>query len=138
MALDRQTLAEKAAAVERHLERVADRLPASADELRTGTDAADAVVLNLWQAVQATIDLAVAACLHFKLPAPGTYADAFRQLGEAAVLDRALAERLARAAGFRNLVVHAYHSLDMTRVHSIARTGPTDLRAFLAALRDRI
>lgn len=136
--LDRQSFAERAAAIERHLGRVAARLPPSADALRPGSDDTDVVVLNLWQAVQVTIDLATAACLHFKLAAPGTYAEAFRNLGEAGVLDRALAERLASAAGFRNVVVHAYQALDLARVHAIALNGPADLRAFLRALRDRL
>lgn len=57
-------------------------------------------------------------------------------LAEAGVIDTELAERLARAAGFRDLVVHAYGRLDLLRVHVIARNGPDDLRAFLAALRD--
>lgn len=47
-----------------------------------------------------------------------------------------LAERLARAAAFRNLLVHAYGRLELPRVHAVARSGPDDLRAFLAALRD--
>jgi len=136
--LDRQTFAEKAAAIERHLDRVAARLPASATELRPGTDASDAVVLNLWQAVQMTIDLAVAACLHFKLPTPATYADAFRQFGESGLLDLALANRLSSAAGFRNLVVHGYQALDLSRVHAIALAGPADLRQFLGAIGGRL
>lgn len=45
------------------------------------------------------------------------------------------AARLGRAAGFRNLVVHAYADLDLARVHETARYGPDDLLAFLAALR---
>jgi uncharacterized protein YutE (UPF0331/DUF86 family) len=45
---------------------------------------------------------------------------------------------LVRAADFRDVVVHAYQTLDMSRVHDGARSGPADLRAFLAALRDRI
>jgi uncharacterized protein YutE (UPF0331/DUF86 family) len=53
------------------------------------------------------------------------------------VLDSALADRLARAAGFRNLIVHAYADLDLRRVHTIATVGPPDLRAFLIAPRDR-
>jgi uncharacterized protein YutE (UPF0331/DUF86 family) len=57
-------------------------------------------------------------------------------LADAQVIPRELAERLARAAGFRNLVVHAYGPLDLQRVHAVAAAGPTDLRAFLAALRD--
>lgn len=96
------------------------------------------MVLHLWQAVQIVIDLSLAACLHFKLGTPATYADAFRRLAEAGRLDRELADRLVRAAGFRNVVAHAYERLDMGRVHRAARDGPRDLRAFLAVLRDRL
>jgi uncharacterized protein YutE (UPF0331/DUF86 family) len=49
-----------------------------------------------------------------------------------------LAGRLVRAAGFRNVVAHAYDQLDMARVHRAAREGPADLRACLAALRSRL
>ena len=133
-AFDREILAERAAAVQRHLDRVAARLPADPAMLAPATDASDAVILHLWQAVQIVIDLAASACLNLKLGAPGTYADAFRRLAEAGYLDRELATRLERAAGFRNVVAHAYERLDMVRVHRAAREGPADLRAFLAAL----
>ena len=56
---------------------------------------------------------------------------------QAGVLDARLAAVLVRAAGFRNVVAHAYDTLDMARVHAAARNGPADLRAFLAVLRDR-
>jgi uncharacterized protein YutE (UPF0331/DUF86 family) len=48
----------------------------------------------------------------------------------------ALAGRLAKAAGFRNVIAHAYESLDMGRVYDAAVSGPPDLRAFLARVRD--
>jgi hypothetical protein len=32
--------------------------------------------------------------------------------------------------------LHAYAELDLTRVHAVASDGPSDLVAFLAALRD--
>lgn len=135
-ALDRAVLAERAATVERHLARVAARLPADPAELRAATDASDAVVLHLWQAVQIVIDLGLSACLHLNLGTPESYGDAFRRLADAGLLDPGLAHRLSRAAGFRNLVAHAYDTLDMTRVHDAASHGPADLRAFLARLRD--
>ena len=135
-ALDRAVLAERVASVERHLSRVAARLPADPVDLRAATDASDAVVLHLWQAVQIVIDLGLSACLHFNLGTPESYGDAFRRLAEAGLLESDLAQRLTRAAGFRNLVAHAYESLDMQRVHLAASQGPTDLRAFLARLRD--
>jgi uncharacterized protein YutE (UPF0331/DUF86 family) len=135
---DRDVLAERVMAVDRHLSRVAARLPASAADLQPATDASDAVILHLWQATQVVIDLAMAACLALKLGTPGSYADAFRLLQRADIIDAPLADRLVRAAGFRNVVAHAYTTLDMARVHDAATHGPADLRAFLARLVDRI
>ena len=124
--------------VRRHLARVAERLPAEVSELRPATDASDAVILHLWQAVQVVIDLAVSACLRWDLGAPPTYAEAFRRLAGARIIDEALAARLARAAGFRNVIAHAYAQLDMGRVFRAASEGPRDLESFLSTLRDRL
>ncbi len=135
--IDRELLAERAAAVGRHLDRVADHLPGDPGGLTSLSSTTDTVVLHLWQAVQVVIDLAVSSCVRLGLGSPPTYGDAFRSLATAGVVDPELAGRLARAAGFRNLVVHAYAELDLLRLHTIATDGPADLRAFLVALRDR-
>ena len=134
--LDRAVLAERTMAVQRHLARVADRLPGSAADLQPASDASDAVVLHLWQATQIVIDVALGACLALRLGAPGSYADAFRRLQGAGIIEPALADRLVRAAGFRNVVAHAYESLDLKRVHRAAADGPADLLKFLARLKD--
>lgn len=132
--LDRELFAEKAAVIERHLARVAERLPSDAEDFRPMTDASDAVILHLWQAVQAVIDLAIAACIHFHLGAPQNYGEAFQRLSAAGYLEPGLAARLILAAGFRNVVAHAYEQIEMDRVYRAAQEGPHDLRAFLAAL----
>ena len=138
-AFDWAVLAEPAMAVERHLRRVAARLPQTAAELLPATDASDAVILHLWQATQIVIDLAMSACLAMNLGTPSSYPDAFRRLHGAGVYrDHAeLTDRLARAAGFRNVVAHAYDTLDMRRVHAAATNGRQTCCAFLARLRDR-
>ena len=134
MTVDRALLAERVAAVERHLARVEDRLPEQASDFVPSSDQSDAVILHLWLAVQIVIDLAMSTCVQLKLGAPATYADAFRTLADSGRLERPLADRLVRAAGFRNLVAHAYANVDMKRVYRAARSGPDDLRAFMAAL----
>jgi uncharacterized protein YutE (UPF0331/DUF86 family) len=135
-ALDRRLLAEKGAAVERHLSRVEARLPRTADEFAPASDASDAVILHLWQATRIVIDLALGASLRLRLGTPAGYADAFRRLAEAGRLQADLARRLGLAVGFRNVIAHAYEKLDMERVWRAASEGPADLRAFIAALRD--
>ena len=134
--LTEAVLAEKAAAIERHLVHVAERLPENPEDFQPSTDASDAVILHLWQAVQLTIDTAISVCLYFQLGTPPTYGDAFRRLAEEGLLDPALAERLARAAGFRNVVAHGYEKLDLERIYRAAQDGPADLRGFLAAIRE--
>lgn len=138
MTLTRHRLAEKVAAVERHLGRVADRLPVEGDPFEPGTDASDAVILHLWQATQLVIDVALSLALSTTGSAPPTYADAFLTLNRADKIEAELARRLVRATGFRNILVHAYEDLDMARVREAAAHGPADLRAFLAAARDAL
>jgi hypothetical protein len=70
--LDSDLLAERALVVERHLARVAEKLPASADSLVPAGDASDSVILHLWQATQIAIDVATAACVRFGLGTPAT------------------------------------------------------------------
>lgn len=132
-----EVLAERAAAVRRHLDRVRSRLPEQPEALEPMSDVTDAVVLHLWQAIQIVIDTAVSACVSLGLGSPTSYGDAFRSLGRHRMLDPELAQRLARAAALRNLIVHAYADLDLRRVHAAASHGPDDLLAFLAAMRDR-
>jgi uncharacterized protein YutE (UPF0331/DUF86 family) len=136
--LDRAVLAERTAAIERHLARVRSRLPDRATDLVPATDASDAVILHLWQATQIVIDLAVAACVAEGLGTPQNYADAFRKLEQAQLIESSLANRLVRAAGFRNVVAHAYAHLDMARIHLAASSGPADLLAFVSALVRRV
>ena len=135
-AVDRELLAERSASVVAHLERVAAALPADPEALTPMSSATDTVVLHLWQAIQVVIDLAMSACVRLGLGSPPTYGDAFRLLAGADLLEAELAGRLARAAAFRNLIVHAYGRLDLARVHAIAGSAGADLRAFLGALRD--
>jgi uncharacterized protein YutE (UPF0331/DUF86 family) len=134
---DRAVLAERAMALEPHLAGIAAQPPAAPEDLRPSTDAADAVVLHLWQATQIVIDVAMAACLALDLGTPSSYGDAFRRLEAGGVVGAKLANRLVRAAGFRNVVAHAYEGLDMMRVHDAALHGPADLRGFIIAIRDR-
>jgi uncharacterized protein YutE (UPF0331/DUF86 family) len=138
MSLDPFVLAERAAAVERHLARVAQKLPQHSAELLPNSDASDSVILHLWQATQIVLDVALSACARLKLGTPQGYADAFVRLRAAGLIDDALARRLAAASGFRNIVAHAYETIDLVRVHKAASEGPVDLRAFLARVRDHI
>ena len=66
---------------------------------------------------------------------PATNADAFLVLAGNGVLPNELAGRLAKAAGFRNLLIHQYAEIDDQRV--IEHLGSVgDLDAFVDAVTD--
>ncbi len=61
---------------------------------------------------------------------PATSAQAFAVLAERGVIDPGLAQRLQRAVGFRNVLVHEYTELDWKIVIQVLRTGTKDLAEF--------
>lgn len=66
--------------------------------------------------------------------APIDYADVFRSLREAKVLDDQLTGRLEAMARFRNLLVHVYVDIDDRRVHGFLKTDIEDLRHLARAI----
>ena len=68
-------------------------------------DVEDIVVLNLQRAVQAAIDLATHAVATEGYGLPDTVGASFTLLEDEGVIAPALAERLRKMVGFRNIVV---------------------------------
>lgn len=84
-------------------------------------------------AIEGVVDAAQHVCASEDLGAPDTNADAVRLLVPAGMLDVDLAQRLAKAVGFRNLLVHGYAIVDDDR--TVAHLDDVDdLRAFADAL----
>lgn len=102
-----------------------------ADEIRL-----DHVKYRFVTAIEAVIDAAhhVAATEGFRTPA--TNADALRELARHGVLTPEVADEVARAVGFRNLLVHRYAEIVDDKV--VEQLGHLDaLEAFVRALTER-
>ena len=94
----------------------------------------EALILNLFLALQASADLAMLAVGQHGLGVPGAPRDALTLLRDAGLLEVALAERLSAAVGLRNRIAHQYGTLDLRRVYVAARDGLDDLDAFARAV----
>jgi len=70
--------------------------------------------------LQVAVDLAIDINAHLAVAelgrAPATGRESFHAVGEAGVIDRELAERLAPAAGLRNVLVHRYVDISLELV----------------------
>lgn len=113
-------------------------MPASAAAFVDDRTVREVVILNLFVAIQACLDLASHWLADEGWDVPGSYADVFVALADHDVIDRGLARRLASASGLRNLVAHQYGIVDWRRVHAIASTDLPDLETFCAALAARV
>ena len=127
--VDVEVLDARPRELSRRLRRVAAKRPASAKALADDEDAQDIVTRNLELAIQSCIDIAFHVCgAHGKVPT--TAADAFAELAKLGLIGRSLAQRLQRAAGFRNVLVHEYTEVDWKIVMRVIRTDTRDLAAF--------
>jgi uncharacterized protein YutE (UPF0331/DUF86 family) len=97
------------------------------------------VLLNLFVAIQAGLDLAAHWLADDGWSVPQRYGEIFLALADHGVIGRPLALRLVAAAGFRNLVAHQYGALEWARVYATASSPELyDLEAFCAALAAKV
>lgn len=124
----------KAATIERCLDRVREEFGDDGRELETDQRRQDALVLNLLRACETAIDLAMHAVRVRGLGAPQSSRDAFVKLVDDGLLEPALGDDLQRMVGFRNIAVHRYQDLDLDVLRSIVRQQLGGFGAFVEAL----
>jgi uncharacterized protein YutE (UPF0331/DUF86 family) len=93
---------------------------------------------TLQLAVQAAIDVASHIVADERLGEPASNQALFTLLAKNHWLSLPLGERLAQAAGFRNVLVHGYASVDLRIVRDIVEHRLGDLRDFVVAIRGRL
>ena len=132
--MDRDVVTAKLESLRRCVERVRTRTLASVEALSASYDAQDILCLNLERAVQACVDIAAHFVSDSECAVPDTMAGTFDALEQQGIVSRALAGRMRRAVGFRNISVHAYRTLDWEIVHSIATSRLGDFVEFGRAI----
>ena len=134
--VDRDLLLKKLAMIETctsELERLArlDRIEHDVREERF-------VVHTLQLAIQAALDVAAHIVADRRLGEPETNRALFDLLAADGWIARPLTGRLRDMAGFRNVVVHGYETVDLRIVRDIVEHRLTDLGELVAAVRARL
>ena len=124
----------KAATIERCLQRVLAEYADDTQNLVANQTKQDAIVLNLQRACETTIDLAMYVISQRKLGVPQDSRDAFTLLQAAGILPVDLATRLQRMVGFRNVAVHEYTRLSLDVIQSIITKHLNDFRTFSSTI----
>lgn len=89
-------------------------------------------------AIQASLDVASHIVSDLRLGEPETNRELFDELARAEWLSAEMADVMHKMAGFRNIVVHGYQSVDRRILRDIAESRLDDLLAFAQAIRSRL
>ena len=103
--VERAVVLAKLATIDRCLTRLAEVRDNETTE-RSRLDIEDITVLNITRAAQATIDLATHVVTTEGFGLPDSVSASFTMLSKHEIIDDALAERLRKMVGFRNVAVH--------------------------------
>ena len=123
-------LLNKAASIERCLERIAEEYRGKEVELSSDYTKQDSIILNLQRACEAAIDAAMHQVRLNKLGVPQESRDAFRMMEEANLLPRELSASMQAMVGFRNVAVHNYQKLNLAIVQAILDGRLGDFQEF--------
>jgi len=127
--IDVEVLDARLRELSHRLKRLAAKKPASLRRLLEDEDLQDIVSRNLELAIQACIDIAMHVCAAYAV-VPASSGEAFSALAEKKLIPRVLAQRLRRAVGLRNILVHEYVEVDWKIVRRVIEDDTADLAAF--------
>lgn len=106
---------------------------ATPDELEDSDVLLTYVERKLQLATQVCIDLGNHLISYFGFETPKDYKEIFEVLAKEGVISKSLSDRMKKMAGFRNILVHDYLSIDVEKVADILHYGLTDFDAFSTA-----
>ncbi len=136
--VNKNLIREKSDTVLVCLQRVQSKKGKSLDALIKDIDAQDIIVLNLERCIQACVDIASHLIAHTDLPAARTMSDSFAALQAQTIVSKNTSERMQRAVGLRNILVHEYKKIDWDIVWSVLQDHLDDFSNFIQEVDEAI
>jgi len=132
--VDKDLILAKAGSVRSHLNRVLEKRSVDPDGFLKDIDRQESILFNIQTAVQNCIDVAAHIVSEEGLGVPGSTTEIFFTLEKNSYLDADLTQKMVRAVGFRNLIVHEYAKLELEQVYELAQNDINDLNEYLQAI----
>ena len=132
--VDKDLIIAKAGSVKRHIDRIKAKSDADMAAFMQDLDRQESIAFNMHLAIQNCMDIAAHIISDEGLGVPGSAVEMFFILQEKGFLSANLADRMVKAVGFRNLLVHEYQKIDLQRLHKAAEKNVDDLIEYLSAV----
>ena len=124
--------------MKRYLNRVIEKRHTDLQTFLQDIDRQESILFNLQMAIQNCIDIAAHIVSEEGLGVPGSTNEMFYLLEENEYLNNKLTEKMVKAVGFRNLIVHEYGKIDLEQVFEVAQEDIKDLNEYLVFLFQRL
>lgn len=136
--VDKDLILLKAGSVKRHVDRIKAKSIIDSATFMQDLDVQESVSFNMHLAIQNCMDIAAHIVSEEGMGVPGSAGAMFFLLQENGILSADLTEKMVKAVGFRNLLVHEYERIDLKRLHQAAEKNVDDLMEFLSAVFDKV
>ena len=127
--VDHDLIIAKAGSIRRNLKRISEKGTVDLDSFLADIDLQEVISFNLHLAIENCTDLAAHIISAEGLGVPGSGSEMFYLLEENGYLSRTLTEKMIKAVGLRNLIVHEYDKIDLNRLFEIINKDTKDINA---------
>lgn len=128
--VDKDILWSKISAMEKHINRIKTQLDVGEDDFLKDLTLQESILFNLQMAIQNCIDMAAHIVSEEGLGVAGSTNELFYLLEDNGIITTDMTEKMTKAVGFRNLVVHEYGKMDLQLVFRISHDNAADLEGF--------
>ena len=136
--VDHDLILAKAGSIRRNLKRISQKGGVDLETFLADVDRQDVISFNLHLAIENCTDLAAHIISEEGLGVPGSSSEMFYMLEENGYLRPQLTEKIIKAVGLRNLIVHEYDKIDLKRLFEIIHKDTKDINDFVASIFKKI
>lgn len=136
--VDQDLILAKASSVKTHMCRIVTKCDTDLETFLKDIDRQESLLFNIQMGIQNCIDIAAHIISDEGLGVPGSTNDMFYLLEENGYLNSEITEKMVKAVGFRNLIVHEYAKIELKQVFEIAQEDINDLNEYLMSIFDKL
>ncbi len=132
--VDKDLVLSKASSVKRHLNRIKEKRDIDLQTFLKDLDRQESILFNLQMAIQNCIDIAAHIISEEGVGVPGSTNEMFYLLEDNGYISVDITEKMVKAVGFRNFIVHEYGKIELKQVFEVAKREIEDLEKYLVSI----
>jgi len=132
--VDKDLIIAKASSVKRHLSRIKEKRDTDLETFLKDLDRQESILFNLQMSIQNCIDIAAHIISEEGVGVPGSTNEMFYVLEDNGYISVDITEKMVKAVGFRNFIVHEYGKVELKQVFEVAKKEIEDLEKYLLSI----